>query len=79
MDVKKTSYKAGNEPSSPEIRAKYDKDEKGNKIEEGKNSKGSQLRRKTQIVKDNYVFIEEEVKAGECSEGTLIGEIAMLD
>lgn len=31
------------------------------------------------MTRDNYVYIEEEVKAGECIEGTLIGEIAMLD
>jgi CRP-like cAMP-binding protein len=31
------------------------------------------------VTRDNYVYIEEEVKVGECEEGTLIGEIAMLD
>ena len=30
-------------------------------------------------MKDNYVYIEEEAKAGECSEGILIGEMAMLE
>lgn len=37
------------------------------------------MRRKTQVIRDNYVYIEEEVKVGELEEGTLIGEIAMLD
>mmetsp|Transcript_6793 Transcript_6793/g.6027 ORF Transcript_6793/g.6027 Transcript_6793/m.6027 type:complete len:223 (+) Transcript_6793:104-772(+) len=37
------------------------------------------LKKKTQTIKDNYVYIEEEVKCGECGEGTLIGEIAMIN
>jgi len=36
------------------------------------------LRRKTRLAKDNFTTVEEEKKVGECDEGTLIGDIAML-
>lgn len=37
------------------------------------------MTRKTRISTNNYVTVEEETKVGECNEGTMIGEIAMID